>query len=302
MIANIVGFIFISTVLCHVQPITGRFCDARPNGDYSDPDTCYGFIACSNGIPYKMPCPAGLMFNEKEDKCDYPGNVPCPLRHFCDGKSNGDYKDPNNCYGFIRCHNGRAHKMPCPSGWRFNVLTHQCDYPFKVACDNFCDGKPNGDYRDPDTCHGFISCSNGIPYKMPCPAQLCFNERKDQCDYCKNVPCDPVDGGWSPWSPWYPCSVSCGGGIQIRVRTCTNPPPSYGGKPCCGPSVESRACNQQHCPFTCRGKPNGDYKDPNNCYGFISCSNGIAYYMQCPAGLRFNAALDKCDWPKNVKC
>ena len=58
-----------------------------------------------------------------------------------------------------------------------------------LLLDNFCDGKPNGDYRDPDTCHGFISCSNGIPYKMPCPAQLCFNERKDQCENCNNVPC-----------------------------------------------------------------------------------------------------------------
>ena len=58
-----------------------------------------------------------------------------------------------------------------------------------LLLDNFCDGKPNGDYKDPDTCHGFISCSNGIPYKMPCPAGLCFNEKKDQCDYCKYVPC-----------------------------------------------------------------------------------------------------------------
>lgn len=58
-----------------------------------------------------------------------------------------------------------------------------------LLLDNFCDGKPNGDYKDPDTCHGFISCSNGIPYKMPCPSELCFNEKKDQCDNCKYVPC-----------------------------------------------------------------------------------------------------------------
>ena len=24
--------------------------------------------------------------------------------------------------------------MPCPSGLRFNELTHRCDYPFIVAC------------------------------------------------------------------------------------------------------------------------------------------------------------------------
>ena len=53
---------------------------------------------------------------------------------------------------------------------------------------------------------------------------------------------------------------------------------------------------------TCTGKPNGNYKDPGNCYGFISCSNQIAYYMPCPAGLKYNEVHDKCDWPKNVNC
>ena len=71
---NLFFYFLLTEIFCSD---TGRFCDARPNGDYSDPDTCYGFIACSNGIPYKMPCPAGLMFNEKEDKCVDPGNVPC---------------------------------------------------------------------------------------------------------------------------------------------------------------------------------------------------------------------------------
>ena len=71
---NLLSYFILTEIFCSD---TGRFCDARPNGDYSDPDTCYGFIACSNGIPYKMPCPAGLMFNEKEDKCENPENVQC---------------------------------------------------------------------------------------------------------------------------------------------------------------------------------------------------------------------------------
>ena len=55
--------------------------------------------------------------------------------------------------------------------------------------DNFCDGKRNGNYEDPDTCYGFISCSNEIAYKMACPAGLRYNAKKDQCDWPKNVPC-----------------------------------------------------------------------------------------------------------------
>ena len=42
----------------------------------------------------------------------------------------------------------------------------------------------------------------------------------------------PVNGGWSSFSAWSKCSKSCGGGSQVRVRSCTNPPPANGGKSC----------------------------------------------------------------------
>ena len=57
--------------------ISDNFCHGKPNGNYEDPDTCYGFISCSNGIAYKMACPAGLRYNKKKDQCDWPSNVPC---------------------------------------------------------------------------------------------------------------------------------------------------------------------------------------------------------------------------------
>ncbi|CAH2000601.1 unnamed protein product [Acanthoscelides obtectus] len=48
-----------------------------------------------------------------------------------------------------------------------------------------------------------------------------------------------VNGGWSPWSPWTDCrcpGATLSAGKQ-STRTCTNPPPSNGGKPCQGISV-----------------------------------------------------------------
>ncbi|KAM7434295.1 hypothetical protein ABFA07_015575 [Porites harrisoni] len=288
----------------HVGKYTYYFCRGKPNGNYRDPDTCYGYIACSNGITYKMPCPAGLMYNAKKDQCDYPKNVHCPWPwvNICHGKPDGHYKDPDNCYGYIACVKGIAQKFFCPYSLRFDPKTQRCYYPDFVTCDNFCDGKRNGNYEDPDTCYGFISCSTGIAYKMACPAGLRYNAKKDQCDWPKNVPCYPINGGWTHWTAWFPCSVSCGRGIQISIRYCTNPYPARGGNRCVGPSVKRQICNPQRCPFTCWGKPNGNYKDPGNCYGYISCSNQIAYYMPCPAGLKYNEVKDKCDWPKNVNC
>ena len=61
----------------------------------------------------------------------------------------------------------------------------------------------------------------------------------------------PVPGGYTEWSQWEKCSVTCGGGVQSRYRTCTSPPPSDGGLTCIeqnlGPAEEIRQCNQQNC-------------------------------------------------------
>ena len=46
----------------------------------------------------------------------------------------------------------------------------------------------------------------------------------------------------------------------------------------------------------CDGKRDGDYANPSNCYGFISCSGGIAYDKPCAPGLKFNERIDACDY------
>ena len=60
-----------------------------------------------------------------------------------------------------------------------------------------------------------------------------------------------VPGNYTSWSEWGECSVTCGGGVQRRSRTCTNPPPSNGGPSCIeqnlGPAEEEQECNTQDC-------------------------------------------------------
>ncbi|XP_078360439.1 matrilin-1-like isoform X4 [Oculina patagonica] len=68
----------------------------------------------------------------------------------------------------------------------------------------------------------------------------------------KEFVCAPVDGKYTNWSPASECSVTCGIGIQTLRRTCTNPPPSNGGRNCTrwGPAEKTISCNVGRCPIT----------------------------------------------------
>ncbi|CAH1773254.1 unnamed protein product, partial [Owenia fusiformis] len=63
---------------------------------------------------------------------------------------------------------------------------------------------------------------------------------------CPDNPLCPVDGRFGSWSNYSVCSVSCGGGIQTRTRVCIGP--ENGGKPCEGPTSETRECSTSPCP------------------------------------------------------
>ena len=57
-----------------------------------------------------------------------------------------------------------------------------------------------------------------------------------------------INGGWSVWSADGQCSLSCGGGVQFKIRTCTNPKPSVNGRNCNGAAkeiAEKKWCNTQ---------------------------------------------------------
>ncbi|XP_062576607.1 thrombospondin-1-like [Saccostrea cucullata] len=96
---------------------------------------------------------------------------------------------------------------------------------------------------------------------------------------CNLSPC-PVNGGWSefvPYGDWSQCSVSCSNGVQTRVlfRTCSEPAPLYGGKPCMGRStrLENKQCRGQGCPVPGGWSIYGPYSEWTQCSS--SCGNGI---------------------------
>ena len=56
-----------------------------------------------------------------------------------------------------------------------------------------------------------------------------------------------MNGGWGAWSELASCSVSCGGGVKVRTRSCTNPKPQNRGRSCIGESSSETPCNTDGC-------------------------------------------------------
>ncbi|XP_014847654.1 PREDICTED: A disintegrin and metalloproteinase with thrombospondin motifs 2-like isoform X2 [Poecilia mexicana] len=55
------------------------------------------------------------------------------------------------------------------------------------------------------------------------------------------------DGNWGSWSEYGQCSRTCGGGVQFRTRSCDNPSPANGGRPCRGATYQFQMCNSNEC-------------------------------------------------------
>ncbi|XP_052900964.1 hemicentin-1-like [Anopheles moucheti] len=68
-----------------------------------------------------------------------------------------------------------------------------------------------------------------------------YEEEPCHVRYC------PIEGGWTGWSDWTGCNEPCGYGRNIRFRSCSNPAPRHGGRPCDGEESEVKTCKLQEC-------------------------------------------------------
>lgn len=55
-----------------------------------------------------------------------------------------------------------------------------------------------------------------------------------------------VYGKWTTWGSWGSCDVTCGGGSQVRTRTCNKNDPS--DLECVGGDTQDKTCSDWNCP------------------------------------------------------
>uniref|UniRef100_K1RKA6 Hemicentin-1 n=1 Tax=Magallana gigas TaxID=29159 RepID=K1RKA6_MAGGI len=118
--------------------------------------------------------------------------------------------------------------------------------------------------------HCSVSCGGGFRTRSrSCHHHHSCEGSLTRTESCNTQPC-PVDGGWSSWQSTAQCSVTCGGGVIKRTRTCNYPPPANGGYQCQGKSLKSEHCNTNPCPV------NGEWsswQNPSQCT--VTCGGGL---------------------------
>ncbi|CAD5118464.1 DgyrCDS7169 [Dimorphilus gyrociliatus] len=219
-----------------------------------------GWSAWSNWGSCSVTCGAGTRGRTRQ--CNNPS--PSEGGSECSG-SGGDSEEctlracPING-GWSAWSNWGSCSVTCGTGTRGR--TRQCNNPSPSEGGSECSGSGgNSEECTLSACPingGWSAWSNWGSCSVTCGAgtrgrtRQCNNpspsEGGSECsgsggdsEECTMSAC-PTSGGWSAWGVWESCSATCGSGIKISRRVCTN-----SGDPCEGDGIRYENCLLRNC-------------------------------------------------------
>ncbi|XP_035685325.1 uncharacterized protein LOC118421892 [Branchiostoma floridae] len=217
----------------------GDNCETDTNECASDP--CNNGGTCTDGVNgYTCDCAAGYEGDNCETDIDECASDPCNNGGTCTDGVNGYTCDCAAGYEGDNCETDidECASDPCENGGTCvdDINVYTCDCAEGYTGDH-CETDIDECASDP--CNNGGTCTDGVNgYTCDCAAGYAG-------DNCETV---VVDGHWASWGSWVSCDVTCGGGVQTRTRTCTNPAPTIGGTDCVGNPSQTRPCNDWQCP------------------------------------------------------
>lgn len=111
---------------------------------------------------------------------------------------NGIFADALQCDRYYECTDGEVSEEFCPDGLVFDERSEtfaKCSFPFSIDCTGREDLQPAQPtpgcprqhgyfaYPDPEVCHKFNFCVDGVPNTITCPGGLIFDPTTGGCAY-----------------------------------------------------------------------------------------------------------------------
>ncbi|XP_045206201.2 sushi, von Willebrand factor type A, EGF and pentraxin domain-containing protein 1-like [Mercenaria mercenaria] len=235
---------------------TGVLCQFQV--DHCTPNPCHNEGSCENGVDnFTCICPekfGGHLCEEAKDGPTYwtswsqctvtcNGGISNRTRVCAQNQTCSNQIESRLCNN-VSCVVDNCQTKPCG--------TNQCISSaegFTCICSTGFTGSTCNtpiDFCEQNNCENG-QCNNTVS------GYTCFCDEGYSGDLC-NIPLH--HGQWGMWTEWGDCSITCGSGERKRNRTCDNPPPSPGGKPCDGNSEEQKICTPE-CYDACLSNPCG---------------------------------------------
>ncbi|KHJ87280.1 thrombospondin type 1 domain protein, partial [Oesophagostomum dentatum] len=104
------------------------------------------------------------------------------------------------------------------------------------------------------------------------------------CSTCQTPAAAPpivLTPHWSEWGAYGQCTVSCGGGQQMRQRMCDTGN-SCSNCYCVGSATEIQACNTAACPAACTTCQSAPHYDPVTYPPCTTCGNPVTTVATAP--------------------
>lgn len=233
---------------------------------------------------------------------------------FCKTKSDGDYAIPD-VFSYIKCNGHKSTKYACDTNMIFSAKVKECVAVSSQSIVEFCNGRADGDWRNPWNCYSAIACVGEMTKIVPCLINgFVFDPEKDVC--MKTAVCKVVGSGVGGVKerpdPELDCSRKSDGNYAIRdvmrYLQCRYQVPTV--VPCQEGQVYEMLldkcinASKVSAESFCIKQPDGHYRNPWDCHGYISCINGRSIERKCAIDrLVYNPYTDSCEWPSEQwKC
>lgn len=235
-------------------------CRGQPDGKFFPVmGDCSRYYSCVGGSPYEYQCPTPLLFNRKQNLCDYPENVKeCDLQ--CPS-TEGVTMEPSltSCREFILCVGGKPYLQDCGPGYAFDSVTKVCRTQAEATCSvDACDGKPDGWFLPGRKCSEYYVCFENKGYVFNCAEGMEYDPWLERCALAGEAQ----------------CSVSQAKALFLAKRWPQRPP--------------------QTTEIACPTKRINFYASPTDPDYFFACLKGESHLIRCPIGQVFDEVKKRC--------